>query len=55
LLDGPAADAVALARAVLDNPHWGWYAARTLGAEVKRPRQYLRAGSTLWPGAAMRE
>jgi 2,4-dienoyl-CoA reductase-like NADH-dependent reductase (Old Yellow Enzyme family) len=49
------ADMVALARAVLDNPHWGWYAARTLGAEVKRPRQYLRAGSTLWPGAAMRD
>ena len=23
------ADMVALARAVLDNPHWGWYAART--------------------------
>jgi 2,4-dienoyl-CoA reductase-like NADH-dependent reductase (Old Yellow Enzyme family) len=49
------ADMVALARAVLDNPHWGWHAARTLGAEVKRPRQYLRAGSTLWPGAAMRD
>jgi 2,4-dienoyl-CoA reductase-like NADH-dependent reductase (Old Yellow Enzyme family) len=49
------ADMVALARAVLDNPHWGWYAARALGAEVKRPRQYLRAGSTLWPGAAMRD
>ena len=48
------ADMVALARAVLDNPHWGWYAARTLGAEVKRPRQYLRASSTLWPGAALR-
>ena len=49
------ADMVALARAVLDNPHWGWYAARTLGAEVARPRQYLRASSTLWPGAAMRD
>ena len=49
------ADMVALARAVLDNPHWGWHAARALGAEVKRPRQYLRAGSTLWPGAAMRD
>jgi 2,4-dienoyl-CoA reductase-like NADH-dependent reductase (Old Yellow Enzyme family) len=49
------ADMVALARAVLDNPHWGWYAARMLGAEVKRPRQYLRSSSTLWPGAAMRD
>jgi len=48
------ADMVALARAALDNPHWGWYAARTLGAEVKRPPQYLRSSSTLWPGATMR-
>jgi len=49
------ADMVALARAVLDHPHWGWHAARTLGAEVTRPRQYLRASPTLWPGAAMRD
>jgi 2,4-dienoyl-CoA reductase-like NADH-dependent reductase (Old Yellow Enzyme family) len=48
------ADMVALARAVLDNPHWGWYAARTLG-QVTRPRQYLRSSSTLWPGAAIRD
>jgi len=49
--DGKA-DMVALARAVLDDPHWGWHAARTLGAEVKRPNQYLRAAPALWPGAA---
>jgi NADPH2 dehydrogenase len=48
------ADMVALARAVLDNPHWGWYAAQVLGAETKRPLQYLRASSKLWPGMAMR-
>ncbi len=48
------ADMVALARAVLDNPHWGWYAAQVLGAETKRPPQYLRASSKLWPGMAMR-
>jgi 2,4-dienoyl-CoA reductase-like NADH-dependent reductase (Old Yellow Enzyme family) len=48
------ADMVALARAVLDNPHWGWYAAQVLGAETKRPVQYLRASSKLWPGMAMR-
>jgi 2,4-dienoyl-CoA reductase-like NADH-dependent reductase (Old Yellow Enzyme family) len=48
------ADMVALARAVLDNPHWGWYAAQVLGAESKRPPQYLRASSKLWPGMAMR-
>src|SRR5262249_44890564 len=52
--DGKA-DMVALARAVLDDPHWGWHAARALGAEVKRPLQYARAGEKLWPGAAMRD
>jgi 2,4-dienoyl-CoA reductase-like NADH-dependent reductase (Old Yellow Enzyme family) len=44
---------VALARAVLDDPHWGWRAARTLGADVKRPNQYLRSAPAMWPGAAM--
>ena len=50
--DGKA-DMVALARAALDDPHWGWHAARALGADVKRPAQYLRAGEKLWPGAAL--
>ena len=48
------ADMVAMARALLDDPHWGWHAALALGAEVKRPVQYLRAAPKLWPGAAMR-
>jgi NADPH2 dehydrogenase len=52
--DGKA-DMVALGRAMLDDPHWGWHAARALGAEVKRPLQYARAGEKLWPGAAMRD
>jgi 2,4-dienoyl-CoA reductase-like NADH-dependent reductase (Old Yellow Enzyme family) len=47
-------DMVALARAMLDDPHWGWHAAQALGAEVKRPRQYLRAGPALWPGVKLR-
>jgi NADPH2 dehydrogenase len=46
------ADMVALGRGFLDDPHWGWHAARTLGAEVARPRQYLRAGPKLWAPAA---
>ncbi len=45
------ADMVALARAFLDEPHWGWHAAQKLGADVKRPSQYLRAAPALWPGA----
>jgi len=49
------ADMVALARAFLDNPHWGWHAANELGAEVARPRQYLRAAPKMWPGASYRD
>ena len=47
------ADMVALARAMLEDPHWGWRAARVLGGEVKRPPQYLRSGAKMWPGAAL--
>src|SRR6185312_3571708 len=36
------ADMVALGRGLLDDPHWGWHAAKALGAEVARPPQYLR-------------
>jgi len=46
------ADMVALARAFLDDPHWGWHAARALGAEVPRAKQYLRVGPKLWAPAA---
>jgi NADPH2 dehydrogenase len=43
---------VALGRTFLDDPHWTWAAARELGADVARPRQYLRASPKMWPGAA---
>lgn len=49
--DGKA-DMVALARAVLDDPHWAWHAASALGADVKRPNQYMRAAPNFWPGPA---
>jgi len=45
------ADCVSLGRAMLDDPHWAWHAARDLGAEVERPAQYKRVGPTLWAGA----
>jgi NADPH2 dehydrogenase len=48
------ADMVAMARAFLDDPHWGWHAAQTLGAEVPRPPQYARTAPKLWPGTALR-
>jgi NADPH2 dehydrogenase len=46
------ADMVALARAFLDDPHWGWHAAKALGADIPRAKQYLRAGPKLWAPAA---
>ena len=48
------ADMVALGRAFLDNPHWAWHAAQSLGAEVARPPQYARSAPKIWPGAALR-
>lgn len=47
-------DWVALARAFLDDPRWGWHAADALGADIPCPPQYLRSRPKLWPGAAMR-
>ena len=46
------ADMVALGRAMLNDPHWGWHAAAALGADIKLPVQYLRAGPKLWAPAA---
>ena len=45
------ADMIALARALIDDPHWGWHAAYTLGADVVLPPQYRRAGIKLWSPA----
>lgn len=49
--DGQA-DQVSMARLFLDDPHWGWHAAKALGADVPRPPQYARAGPKLWAPAA---
>ncbi|HEU5017779.1 MAG TPA: NADH:flavin oxidoreductase/NADH oxidase [Pseudolabrys sp.] len=51
IADGQA-DQVSLARAMLDDPHWGWHAAKALGAEVSRPPQYVRTAPKLWAPAA---
>ena len=53
VVESGQADQVAVARAVLDNPRWGWHAAEALGAEISRPPQYQRAAPNLWPGAAL--
>ena len=42
------ADQVALARALLDDPRWGWHAADALSAEVHCPPQYARARPGSW-------
>ncbi|MFX6019268.1 tRNA-dihydrouridine synthase, partial [Acinetobacter baumannii] len=38
-----SADMVALGRAILDNPRWGWHAAAALGHEISYPAPYIRA------------
>jgi 2,4-dienoyl-CoA reductase-like NADH-dependent reductase (Old Yellow Enzyme family) len=50
LVEGKA-DMIAIARAFLDDPHWGWHAAYTLGAELTPPPQYRRAGIKTWAPA----
>jgi len=45
------ADQVALARAFLDDPRWGWHAADALGAEVASPPQFARARLSSWRAA----
>ncbi len=51
--DGKA-DMVAMARAFLNDPRWGWHAGQALGAEVPRVSQYLRVAPKLWAPAAQR-
>lgn len=50
------ADAIALARAIMFDPHWPWHAAARLGAQVVAPKQYWRAAprefKNLFEGAA---
>jgi 2,4-dienoyl-CoA reductase-like NADH-dependent reductase (Old Yellow Enzyme family) len=43
------ADCVALARAMLYDPHWPWYAAAALGARVRPPNQYRRSQPHRYP------
>ncbi len=43
IIESGQADAIALARAILYQPHWPWQAAAELGASVIAPPQYLRS------------
>ena len=44
---------VALARAMLDDPHWGWHAAHELGAEVARPNAIPARGAEAVAGGGL--
>ena len=43
ILQNEQADAIAIARAILYDPHWPWHAAATLGEKLKIAPQYLRS------------
>jgi 2,4-dienoyl-CoA reductase-like NADH-dependent reductase (Old Yellow Enzyme family) len=51
IVAGGRADQVALARAFLDDPRWGWHAADALGGEVKSPPQFAAARLAAWRSA----
>jgi 2,4-dienoyl-CoA reductase-like NADH-dependent reductase (Old Yellow Enzyme family) len=48
ILAAGSADMIALARAFLDDPRWGWRAADRLGAKAHSPLQYHLARSEGW-------
>jgi 2,4-dienoyl-CoA reductase-like NADH-dependent reductase (Old Yellow Enzyme family) len=43
IVEAGDADAVAIGRAMLFDPRWGWHAAAELGAQVQAPPQYWRS------------
>lgn len=48
IISSGEADLVALARGVMDDPHWAWHAARQLGAETAYPANYQRCHPSVW-------
>jgi len=49
ILQNGDADAIALARGILYDPHWPWHAAAALGAQVSAPKQYWRSHPREFP------
>jgi 2,4-dienoyl-CoA reductase-like NADH-dependent reductase (Old Yellow Enzyme family) len=43
ILQNDEADCIALARAMLSDPHWPWHAAEALNAKIQAPPQYWRS------------
>lgn len=49
ILEEGVADMVAVGRAILDDPRWGFHAAAELGVSVPVPETYLRGSVERWP------
>ena len=54
IIEEGRADQVALARAFLDDPRWGWHAAEAFDQPIAVPPQYERGQAGTWPGAKLR-
>lgn len=50
IVESGQADQVAIARALLDDPRWGWHAAHCLGKTVEYPGPYAWAAPSEWSG-----
>ena len=46
-------DQIAIARAQIDDPRWGWHAAEKLGHKLELPPQMRRVSVGTWPGASL--
>jgi 2,4-dienoyl-CoA reductase-like NADH-dependent reductase (Old Yellow Enzyme family) len=46
-------DQIAIARAQIDDPRWGWHAAEKLGVKLELPPQFRRVTLGQWPGAKL--
>jgi 2,4-dienoyl-CoA reductase-like NADH-dependent reductase (Old Yellow Enzyme family) len=53
IITGGEADMIALARVLLDNPHWIWHAANRFGVAFDYPPQYGRVRPSLWKAAVL--
>lgn len=42
------ADLIAIARGIMDDPHWAWHAAQALEVETEYPDQYMRCRPDIW-------